>query len=122
MQTELSFLIRVGDFWWVSSKVGQEFGSLKAKVVSYEDSLMPPLKSWQYHVGGSKWESDTSLECSREVAPPCSEVSVGLHGVAKEKQPDCAGTYLPVEGVHQRGRPVGSTENHHHHKNHESDI
>ena len=121
MHTELSLLIRVGDFWRVSSEVGKKWGWLEAKVATEEDKLRPPVKGWTYW-DGKKWESDPTLECSREVAPPCSEVSVGLHGVAKEKQPDCAGTYLPVEGVHQRGRPVGSTENHHHHKNHESDI
>ena len=31
-----------------------------------------------------------------------------LKGEAKEKQPECAGTYLPVPDLYWRGRPVSS--------------
>ena len=34
-----------------------------------------------------------------------------IEGDAKEKYPDYAGSYLPVEGEHRRGRPVGSFDN-----------
>ena len=40
MHTELSLLIRAGDFWRVSSEVGLEGAWLKAEVVSEEDQLM----------------------------------------------------------------------------------
>ena len=38
--TDLSLLIRAGDFWRVSSEVGLEGAWLKAEVVSEEDQLM----------------------------------------------------------------------------------
>ena len=48
MNTVHSLLIRAGDFWYVSSEVGKEVGSLKAKVVTEEDQQMPPLRRWQF--------------------------------------------------------------------------
>ena len=106
--TQLSLLIRAGDYWWVSLEVGLENGWLKAKVVSEEDKLIPPLKGWQYYASSLKWESDPTLECSREVSTACSEVVVNLYGGAKEKYPECAGRYLPLLGKMNRGRWVGS--------------
>ena len=114
MHTELSLLIRVGDFWWVYDKVGEEAGWLMAKVVTELDELRPPLKGWDYWDGynGDKWQSDPTLECSREVLPPCTEVTLELQGPAKEKWPELAGSYLPVEGKINRGRWVGSYQQH----------
>ena len=75
MHTELSLLIRAGDFWRVSDEVGKEAGLMKAKVVWKEDQLMPPVNGWEYWDGG-KWESDPTLVCSREVSPVCKEVRI----------------------------------------------
>ena len=111
MHTELSLLIRAGDFWWVYSEVGEENGWLKAKVVTEEDKRMPPVKGWTYADGG-KMVSDPTLECSREVTPACSEIVVELQGAAKEKYPQCAGSYLPVKGKIHQGRWVGSYQQH----------
>merc|ERR1712080_518548 len=55
---------------------------------------------------GGKYQSDPSMVCSREVSPACREVIVELKGDAKAKNPECAGSYLPVEGEYHRGRPV----------------
>ena len=117
MHTELSLLIRAGDFWRVNDEQGKERGLMKAEVVTEEDKQMPPVKGWTYydkyyesrlgyHKG--KWLSDPTLECSREVTPACSEIVVELQGAAKEEYPELAGSYLPVEGKINRGRWVGS--------------
>ena len=106
--TALSLLIRVGDYWWVSNKVGKEGGELKAKV-GEADKLLPPVNGWEYRAGN--YQSDPTMVCSREVSAACREVIVELEGDAKKKYPECAGSYLPVEGEHQRGRPVGSFDN-----------
>merc|ERR1719500_649366 len=66
---------------------------------------MPPVKGWTYS-DGSKNQPDPTLECSREVMPACSKIVVELQGAAKEKWPECAGSYLPVEGKINRGRWV----------------
>ena len=79
--------------------------------VGEEDQLVPPVNGWQFRERlGSKWSSDGTLECSREVSEPCKEIVVELHGEAKKKQSSRAGTYLPVKGVFVRGRPVGSDD------------
>ena len=111
MHTQLSLLIRAGDFWWVYSEVGIKEGWLKAKVVTEEDKQMPPVKGWTYW-DKREWESDPTLECSREVTPACSEIFVELQGSAKEKYPDLGGSYLPVEGQINRGRWVSSYQQH----------
>ena len=105
-----ALLIRVGDFWWVSRELGKK-GWLRAKVVTEEDKQMPPVKGWTYW-GGGKDQSDPTLECSREVTPACSEIVVELQGAAKEKYPWCAGSYHPVKGKINRGRWVGSYQQH----------
>ena len=115
MHTDLLLIIRVGDFWHVNTKVGEKGRHLKAKVVTKKDlnlDLLPPLIGWQYHVSGGKWESDPTMECSREVSPPCTEIIVELDGPAKEKYPQMAGSYFPVEGMINRGRWVGSYQQH----------
>ena len=112
MHTELSLLIRAGDFWRVSDEVGEEGCALKAKVVTEEDKQMPPVKGWTYYAGDGKWPSDPTLECSREVTPACSEIIVELQGEAKEKYPGLVGSYLPVKGKINRGRWVGSYQQH----------
>ena len=109
--TALSFLIRFGDYWAVSTKVGVVAGSLKAKV-GEADQLLPPVKGWEFYDGGDKWASDPTLECSRELSPACSEVIVELTGRALKWWPMLAGSFLPVEGKIIRGRPVGSFEKH----------
>ena len=88
---------------------------MKSKVEREEDRLTPPLHGWQYW-GGGKWESDPTMVCSRQVSPACREVIVELKGDVKEKWPECAGIYLPVEGEHSRGRPVGSFDNNFHNR------
>merc|ERR1712080_810471 len=55
---------------------------------------------------GGKYQSDPSMVCSREVSPACREVIVELKGDVKAKHPECAGSYLPVEGEYNRGRPL----------------
>ena len=91
----------------VSNEVGKKDGKLKAKVESDKDKLdQPPLKGWQYYDDGD-YKSDTTMVCSRLVSPAYTKIIVTLVGAAKEKHPDCAGSYLPVEGKHYRGRPVG---------------
>ena len=103
-----SLLTRSDDYWWVSTEVGKEDGFLRAEV-GEEDQLVPPVNGWQFF-GGTKWSSDGTLECSREVSEPCTKIVVELHGKAKKKQSSCDGVYLPVEGVVVRGRPVGSDD------------
>ena len=105
--TDLSLLLRDRDFWWVSNELGKKNGDIEAKVETEEDKKMPPVQGWQYG-DGSKWQSDPTLEASRQVSKPCSEVLVELHGAAKEKQSSCAGIYKPLKGRHNRGRWVGS--------------
>ena len=74
--TALSLLIRVGDYWWVSKKVGEEVGKLKAKV-GEADKLLPPVNGWEYpDLVGRKWKSDPTMVCSRQLSPVCSEVIV----------------------------------------------
>ena len=107
--TALSLLIRVGDYWWVNDKVGEEDSGLKAKV-GEADKLLPPVNGWEFVDAGNKYQSDPTMVCSREVLSACREVIVELKGDAKKKIP-CAGSYLPVEGEHRRGRPVGSFDN-----------
>ena len=113
-------LTRSGDYWRVSSKLGEEeedWCFLRAEV-GEEDQLVPPVNGWQFKErrqfkelwGGTKWSSDGTLECSREVSEPCTKIVVELHGKAKKKQSSCDGVYLPVEGVVVRGRPVGSDD------------
>ena len=106
MHTELSLLIRVGDYWHVSDEVGEEESSIRRKVVTELDELIPPLQGWECHVRGDKWVSDPTFECSREVSAVCSEIIVELEGEAKKKHPHLAGSYLPVKI--NRGRWVGS--------------
>ena len=105
--TDLSLLLRAGDIWLVSSELGKKAGGLNAKVETEEDKNMPPVQGWQYW-DGSKWHSDPTMEASRQVSKPCSEVLVELHGAAKENVPSCAGIYKPLKGRHNRGRWVGS--------------
>ena len=107
MHTVLSLLIRAGDFWRVSDEVGKEDGWLKAKVVSKEDQMMPPVKGWTYY-DDSKYVSDPTMVCSSDLSPACGEIVVQLEGKAKKKYPECAGIYKPVKGKRQRGRWVGS--------------
>ena len=106
--TDLSLLLRAGDFWWVSGELGKKGGGLRAKVETEEDKKMPPVQGWQYAAGGGKWPSDPTMEASRQVSKPCSEVLVELDGAAKEKWPECAGIYKPLKGRHNRGRWVSS--------------
>ena len=87
--------------------MGKRGNSLKAKVVTEEDKQMPPVKGWTYW-DGSKYQSDPTLECSREVTPACSVIIVELQGGAKEEWPELGGSYLPVKGKINRGRWVGS--------------
>jgi len=98
------YLYRAGEFWRVSTEVGKKGGAMKSKVVREEDQLTPPLHGWEYW-GGGKWESDPTLVCSREVSDPCREVRVELHGGAKKKHPELAGSYL-VKGRINRGKWV----------------
>ena len=107
MHTVLSLLIRAGDFWWVNDEVGEDNGFLKAKVVSKEDQMMPPVKGWTYY-DGSKYVSDPTMVCSSDLSPACGEIVVQLEGKAKELLSFCAGIYKPVKGKRQRGRWVGS--------------
>ena len=107
----LSLFIRVGNFWYVWKELGEEEGWLEAKVVTEEDKQMPPVKGWTYG-DGSKWHSDPTLECSREVTPACSEIIVDLQGEAKKKYSQLGGIYLPVKGKINRGRLVGSYQQH----------
>ena len=109
--TAISLLIRSGDYWWVSDEVGDEAGYLRAKV-GEADQLLPPVKGWKFYVGGGKMDSDPTVECSRILSPACSEVTVELTGEALKRFPMLAGSYLPVEGKINRGRPVGSFEKH----------
>ena len=100
--TTLSLLIRVDDYWWVSREVREGGGRLllaKAKV-GEADKLLPPVNGWEYGAWG-KLQSDPTMVCSREVSPVCKEVIVELKGDAKKNHPECAGSYLPVEGEHR---------------------
>ena len=101
-------IIRVRDYWLCSAKVGKEVGFLKAKVEEVYQ-LVPPVNGWQfYEYDGTKWSSDPTLECSRDLSEPCREIIVKLGGEAKKKLPHYEGSYLPVEGTIIRGRPVSA--------------
>ena len=104
----LQLIIRADGFWWVNEELGKKGGWLRAKVETEEDKKMPPVQGWQYHAGDGKSQSDPTLEVSRQVSKPCSEVLVELHGAAKEEWPECAGIYKPLKEWHNRGRWVGS--------------
>ena len=105
----LFLIIRVGDYWWVSTKVGSEVGCWLRAKVEQADQLVPPVNGWQfYKYYGSSWCSDPTLECSRDLSEPCKEIVVELGGEAKKKWPRCEGSYLPVDGVIIRGRPVSA--------------
>ena len=80
--------------------------------VGEEDQLVPPVNGWQFKEwgGGTKWSSDGTLECSREVSEPCTEIIVELRGEAERRHPECKGSFRPVDGVFVRGRPVSSFE------------
>ena len=95
----------------MNDEEGEEGGWLKAKVVTEEDKLKPPVTGWLYADSKGNWPSDPTLEC-REVTAECSEVFVELQGKAKEKYPELAGSYHPVEGAINRGRWVGSYQRH----------
>ena len=101
-------LIRVGDYWWVSTKVGEEVG-LRAKVEE-GNQLVPPVNGWQFNDGSNKWSSDSTLECSRDLSEPCREIVVELGGEAKKRWwwRWLEGRYLPVDGTIIRGRPVSA--------------
>ena len=60
-----SLLTRSDDYWWVSRDVAKKDGFLRAKV-GEEDQLVPPVQGWQFN-DGTKWSSEETLECSREV-------------------------------------------------------
>ena len=101
-------LIRSGEYWWGSTKVGTYDVSLRAKV-DEADQLVPPVNGWQfYQYDGTGWSSDPTLECSMDLSEPCKEIVVELGGEAKKKLPFCEGRYLPVEGTIIRGRPVSA--------------
>ena len=88
--------------------MGEKYGrSLRAKVEE-ADQLVPPVKGWQFNFGGSKWSSNSTLECSRDLSEPCKEIVVELFGEAKKKLPLYEGSYLPVDGTIIRGRPVSA--------------
>ena len=61
----------------MNDEVGKKGGFMKSKVVREEDRLTPPLHGWQYY-DAHKWNSDTTLVCSREVSPACREVRVDM--------------------------------------------
>ena len=44
------------------------------------------------------------------MSEPCTKIVVELHGEAKKKWSFLEGSYLPVQGVVVRGRPVGSDD------------
>ena len=58
-------LSRSDNYWLVSTEVGKKDGFLRAEV-GEEDQLVPPVQGWQIN-DGTKWSSDETLECSREV-------------------------------------------------------
>ena len=102
-----SLFIRAGEFWWISSEVGKEGGKMKAKVGKKEETNVPPIKGWQFAISEGNWRPDPKMECSRQLSEACSEIRVEFRGGLKEKCPDFAGSYLPVEGgEHICGRPV----------------
>ena len=110
MHTELSLIIRAGGFWLVNDELGKLEGWLRAKVESEVDQ--PPVKGWQYHDGDGDWLPDITLECSREVSEGCKEIVLEMQGEAVEKHPHCAGNYVPLKGKMNRGRWVGSCQQH----------
>ena len=58
-------LKRSDNYWLVSTEVGKKDGFLRAEV-GEADLLVPPVNGWQFK-DGTKWSSDETLECSREV-------------------------------------------------------
>ena len=58
-------LSRSDNYWLVSTEVGKKDGFLRAEV-GEADPLVPPVNGWQFK-DGTKWSSDKTLECSREV-------------------------------------------------------
>ena len=79
--TAFSLLIRVDGYWLVSPEVGKKIDlltGLRAKV-GKADPLLPPVQGWEYRAIASKWNSDPTMECSREVSP------ASLDSIAKKK-------------------------------------
>ena len=80
--TAFSLLIRVDGYWLVSPEVGKKIDlltGLRAKV-GKADPLLPPVQGWEYLAVVGKWNSDPTMECSREVLP------ASLDSVVKKKK------------------------------------
>ena len=60
-----SLLTRSDDYWWVSTEVAKKDGFLRAEVGEV-DQLVPPVQGWQFK-DGTKWSSEETLKCSRQV-------------------------------------------------------
>ena len=94
----LFLLIRVGDYWRCSTKVGEEVGCFLRAKVDEADQLVPPVNGWQVG-GGSIWSSDPTLECSRDCRTVAAEVDYAakagdIAGIKQLQQMDTSGIIL----------------------------
>ena len=69
--------LRVGHFWFISDKIGQEDGRLRAPV--QEERLSPPAKGWQYKKNCAFSTDDRTIELG-EPSLPCKSMVVELTG------------------------------------------
>ena len=89
--------IRSGDYWWVSTKVGEEVGCFLRAKVEEANQLVPPVNGWQfYKYDGSIWSSDPTLECSRDCRTVAAEVDYAakagdIAGIKQLQQRDTSG-------------------------------
>ena len=60
----LSLFIRAGNYWWVSHRMGEEDGFMRAEV-GEEHKRLPPFKGWQFSTTSGWFSEDYALECSR---------------------------------------------------------
>ena len=102
LHTALPLHIRYGTNWEVVTKLGKEYGRGLMAQAGEAEQLFPPVSGWSYF-NRSSWLPHPSLECSREVSPPCKEIRVEL------KDSESNGVYLPLHGEYSCGRQVSFT-------------
>ena len=88
-------------------------GSLKAYADT--DNPVPPIRGWHFR-DGMEWCHDSKLECTVFLTDPCRMVTFKLlrnstgglsrNSTAIRNNSYCEGSYVPVDDLHHRGRPV----------------
>ena len=71
-------ILRADGFWRIGPEAGEIFCLLRKRVAFEAEQMQPPATGWEYIVGEDmSWQSDPTMECSRELTPFCAGVSIG---------------------------------------------